>query len=235
MALLELDQVSVHYAGAVAVNGVRFRVDRGASLSLIGPNGAGKSSLLRAISRLVESTGSILFDGSPLPADPTLVVRSGVVHCPEHRRLFPEMSVADNLRLGAYLRRDTTAVEDDLEWVLDVMPRLRERLRQKAGTLSGGEQQMLAIGRAVMSSPKLLLLDEPSQGLAQIVKDDLAGVVEQIRQRGVSVLVAEQDAGFAATLSTDVVVMEGAELTFEGTWEQLSGNPKLQQSYFGLV
>jgi branched-chain amino acid transport system ATP-binding protein len=235
LAFLELDQVSVHYSGSVAVQRMSLSLERGASLSILGPNGAGKSSLLRALSRLVDSGGTIRFDGKELPRDPTAVVRVGLIQCPERRRLFPYMSVADNLGLGAFLRKDSPRIREDLEWVLSVMPRLGERLRQRAGTLSGGEQQMLAIGRSVMSNPKLLLLDEPSQGLAQIIKDTLTEVIHHIRQRGVSVVIAEQDAGFAASLSSDVLVMEGGEEVFGGSWDQLAGNPTLRQSYFGLV
>jgi len=194
--LLSLKDVSVYYGSAMAVTGIDLSVEEGRIVSVIGANGAGKSTILKAITGLVQITsGTIEFDGKRIGGAATdAIVKAGVACVPESRKLFPYMSVHSNLKLGAYLRKDKQGVAEDLENVFTLFPRLKERLRQRAGSLSGGEQQMLAIGRALMSKPRLLMMDEPSLGLAPIVIDTLADTIIDINRSGVSVLLVEQNA-----------------------------------------
>ncbi len=234
MASLEMRDVHVNYDGAVAVDSVDLDLQEGQTLAIVGPNGAGKSSLLRAIARLVPSTGSILVNGQNLPDNPVAVVRQGVTLCPEGRQLFGDMSVIDNVNLGAFSIGDRDRRKELRDRVLEWMPKLADRSSQISGSLSGGEQQMLALGRAVMSDPKVLLLDEPSQGLAQRIKDEVAAQIERIISSGVSVLIVEQDAGFARDLSEEVAIMESGSIRFHGTWDELNKSPRLAREYLGM-
>ncbi|MHB8666619.1 MAG: ABC transporter ATP-binding protein, partial [Burkholderiales bacterium] len=209
MALLEVADLVVHYGKALALDGVSLSVEDGEVVGVLGPNGAGKSTLLKAISRAVPSTGSIRLRDRSLNALPAhRVVAEGVCHCPEGRRLFPELSVLKNLMLGAYLRRDAKAVHADLERVYALFPVLRERTRQQASTLSGGEQQMVAIGRALMGAPTLLLLDEPSVGIAHRLKTEIFEAIRGIRRKGMAILLVEQDARSTIEIADRVYVLE---------------------------
>ena len=204
MALLEVADLVVHYGKALALDGVSLGVEDGEVVGVLGPNGAGKSTLLKAISRVVPSAGSIRLKGRSLSALPAhRVVAEGVCHCPEGRRLFPELSVLKNLMLGAYLRRDEDALHADLERVYALFPVLRERTRQQASTLSGGEQQMVAIGRALMGGPTLLLLDEPSVGIAHRLKTEIFEAIRGIRRKGMAILLVEQDARSTIEIAED--------------------------------
>ena len=202
---------------------------------MIGPNGAGKTTLLRAISRTVPASGSIHWAGRELlRVPPHAVARTGIAHCPERRRLFPELSVERNLLLGAYVREDR-GVGEDLERVFRLFPVLRERRRQVAGTLSGGEQQMVAVARALMARPRLVMLDEPSIGLAPLMKDAIRRGLEEIRAAGITVLLVEQDAPFALGLAGRGYVMESGRIRLEGASHALRDNPHVREAYLGIA
>jgi branched-chain amino acid transport system ATP-binding protein len=219
--MLILENLDVYYGAIHALCGVTVSVSPGEVVTLIGANGAGKSTLLRAASALVR------------PKSASLVSR-GLIHCPEGRRIFSNMSVRENLELGAYLRKDKPAIAKDFEHVLELFPRLRERITQNAGTLSGGEQQMLAIGRALMSKPKLLMLDEPSLGLAPNLAREIFNIVETInREDGVSVLLVEQDAHSALKVAHRAYVLETGNITLEGPAKELRNNPEIKKAYLG--
>jgi branched-chain amino acid transport system ATP-binding protein len=233
--LLELKDVSVYYGTAVAVTGITLSQDEGSVVSVIGANGAGKSTILKAITGLVPlRSGSIEMDGKRIDATSTVnVVKSGIACVPESRKLFPFMSVQSNLHLGAYLRKDKNEVRQDLEGVFTLFPRLKERLRQKAGSLSGGEQQMLAIGRALMSRPRLLMMDEPSLGLAPIVIDALADNIIEINRRGVSVLLVEQNAGLVSRVAQRCYVIEVGSIVLEGDINHMMSNDSVRRAFLG--
>jgi branched-chain amino acid transport system ATP-binding protein len=233
--LLELKGLSVYYGSAMAVSEVDLTQEEGTIVAVIGANGAGKSTILKAITGLVQPrSGSIEMDGKPIDGTPTVKrVKSGIACVPESRKLFPFMSVQSNLDLGAYLRKDKKGVQEDMEGVFALFPRLKERLRQKAGSLSGGEQQMLAIGRALMSRPRLLLMDEPSLGLAPIVIDNLAGTINEINQRGVSVLLVEQNAGLVSRVAQRCYVIEVGKIVLEGEVENLMSNDLVRRAFLG--
>ena len=236
MALLEVGDLVVHYGKALALDGVSLSVEAGELVAVLGPNGAGKSTLLKAISRAVPmSRGHITFDGQsldPLPAHK--VVAAGICHCPEGRRLFPELSVLKNLELGAYLRNDKPGVAADLERVYELFPVLRDRRRQQAGTLSGGEQQMLAIGRALMGKPRLLLLDEPSVGIAHRLKLQIFASIRRIQRDGMAILLVEQDALSALGIASRVYLMEHGAVAREGTSDALAHDDYIRQVYLGV-
>ena len=233
--LLELRGVTVYYGDARAVREISLTQEEGTVVSVIGANGAGKSTILKAISGLVPlRSGTIEMDGKRidgLGADK--IVRTGIALVPEGRKLFPYMSVASNLKLGAYLRTDKQAVEEDLEGVFTLFPRLKERLRQKAGSLSGGEQQMLAVGRALMTRPKLLMMDEPSLGLAPIVIDHLADNISEINRRGVSVLLVEQNAGLVQRVAQRCYVIEVGKIVLEGHIGEMMSNDSVRRAFLG--
>ena len=233
--LLELRGVTVYYGDARAVRDISLTQEEGTVVSVIGANGAGKSTILKAISGLVPlRSGTIEMDGKRidgLGADK--IVRTGIALVPEGRKLFPYMSVASNLKLGAYLRTDKQAVEEDLEGVFTLFPRLKERLRQKAGSLSGGEQQMLAVGRALMTRPKLLMMDEPSLGLAPIVIDHLADNISEINRRGVSVLLVEQNAGLVQRVAQRCYVIEVGKIVLEGHIGEMMSNDSVRRAFLG--
>jgi len=235
MALLEVADLVVRYGKALALDGVSLTVEDGEVVGVLGPNGAGKSTLLKAISRVVPSSGGIELKGRSLSALPAhRVVAEGVCHCPEGRRLFPELSVLKNLMLGAYLRRDEDAVHADLERVYALFPVLRERTRQQASTLSGGEQQMVAIGRALMGGPTLLLLDEPSVGIAHRLKTEIFEAIRGIRRKGMAILLVEQDARSTIEIADRVYVLEQGRVAREGSAHALSDDDYIRRVYLGV-
>lgn len=233
--LLKIENASVHYDSVVAVRDVTIEVTENSTVTIIGANGAGKTTLLRAISGLNKlRTGGIRFNDEPIDVlPPEKIIALGIAHVPEGRRVFPELTVSENLRLGAYLRRDTIAVEKDLDDIYGRFPRLRERTKQRAQTLSGGEQQMLAMGRALMSSPRLLLLDEPSMGLSPVMVEEIVGIIQDVRQRGVAVILVEQNAEMALQLSDYGYVLETGSVALQGSGEFLRGNKHVQKAYLG--
>lgn len=237
MSLLELRDLSVHYGGIRALHGISLRVEEGEIVALLGSNGAGKTTTLRAVSGLVPaSAGEIHFDGAPLrkkSADE--IVRLGIGHSPEGRRVFSRMSVRENLALGAYTVRSKSVLAERLDYALETFPRLRERLNQRAGTLSGGEQQMLAIARALMSGPRLLMLDEPSLGLAPIMVQTIFSVVKSINERGTTILLVEQNARQALQIANRGYVLETGSIRFEDSGANLLANPAVAEAYLGTA
>jgi branched-chain amino acid transport system ATP-binding protein len=236
MALLEVDAVDTYYGRVQALRGVSLSVDEGEVVTLIGSNGAGKTTTLRTISGLVRpAKGQVRLRGTNIAGlPPDRVVRQGIGHAPEGRRVFARMSVRDNLFLGAYIRKDATSVRSDEEAVFRLFPRLQERRNQIAGTLSGGEQQMLAIGRAMMSRPKLLLLDEPSLGLAPILVETIFQVIREINQQGTTILLIEQNAAKALHVANRGYVLETGKIVKEGTAKALLDSPDVQRAYLGI-
>jgi branched-chain amino acid transport system ATP-binding protein len=235
MALLEVDDIHTFYGNIEALKGVSLEVNEGEIVTLIGSNGAGKSTTLRSISGLTQPrSGSITFEGEEIgETPPQEITRRGISQAPEGRKIFPRMTVSENLDLGAYLRNDADKVEEDLERVYELFPRLKERERQKAGTLSGGEQQMLAIGRALMARPKLLLLDEPSMGLAPILVERIYETIEEINKQGTTILLVEQNANFALEVSKRGYVLETGEIALSDEAASLRENPKVREAYLG--
>jgi branched-chain amino acid transport system ATP-binding protein len=234
-ALLEIDNLKVSYDAITALHGVSMKVESGSVVCLIGANGAGKSTVLRTVSGLKRpDSGRVRFKGQDLDGLPAhQIVRLGVAHSPEGRGVFPALTVEENLRLGAYIRDDKQGVERDLEHVSTLFPRLADRRRQAAGTLSGGEQQMLAIGRALMARPSLLLLDEPSLGLAPQVVESIFGIVERIHQEGTTVLLVEQNAHMALEVSQYAYVLETGHLLLEGVAAKVRHDPRVKAAYLG--
>ena len=233
-ALLEVRDLQVNYGGIQALQGVSFHVNAGEVVSLIGANGAGKSTTLRAISRIVKARGgSINYDGRDLLSmRPEEVVRAGIAHSPEGRRVLTRLSVEDNLELGAYIRKDNE-VAADIEEQFRLFPRLQERRSQLSGTLSGGEQQMLAIARALMSRPKLLLLDEPSLGLAPIIVLEIFSIIDDLRARGVTILLIEQNANLALAHSDRAYVLETGKVLLSGPAAELREDERVKEAYLG--
>ena len=233
--MLEAEDISVHYGKAQILHGVNLKVEKGEIVAIMGPNGTGKTVFLRTISGLLRpTTGSITFLGERIDKLPSHeIVKKGIAHCPERQKLFPEMTVMENLELGAYLRRDASGIRSDLEATLELFPVLEERKNQVARTLSGGEQQMLTLGRALMSDPKLLMLDEPSMGLAPIIREKIMGIISEIRRRGVTVLLVEQDVALALSLCDRGYVFEEGTVFIEGTNAYLKGNPRIKEAYLG--
>lgn len=233
--LLELRDVTIHHGTAEAVKGVTLEVVEGSVVGIIGANGAGKSTLLRAVSGLAPLTrGEIFFKGKRIDGMAAhKIVNLGLVHVPEGRGLFPHMTVLANLRLGAYLRKDSVTVESDLKAVFNLFPRLKERHNQKAGTLSGGEQEMLAISRGLMAKPKLLLLDEPSLGLSPLVIEELANIIKDINKNGIGVLLVEQNAGLVTEVTERGYVLEVGKIVLEGNITELMENKLVQRAFIG--
>ena len=233
--MLKVENLAVHYGGIQALQGITLHVPHKRVISLIGANGAGKSTTLRTIMGLVKSSsGSILYDGKDITSEKTKnIVETGVVMVPEGRRVFPNLTVMENLTLGAYARKDRTAIERDRNRVFELFPRLKEREWQKAGTLSGGEQQMLAVGRALMSSPKLLLMDEPSLGLAPLIVRDIFMIIREISENGVTILLVEQNAKAALEIADYGFVLETGRVTLEGTGKELLNNDDVRRAYLG--
>lgn len=234
--ILEARGLTRHFAGLVAVNNVNFTLNQGEILGFIGPNGAGKTTLLRALSGLISiSSGQVQFQGRTLKQrTPDAIFRQGIVQVPEGRQLFPRMSVQDNLLMGAYRRKDMTAVRADLENIYTLFPRMAERRRQLAGSMSGGEQQMCAMARAMMARPVLLMVDEMSLGLAPIIVDQLMENLNDIRQRGVTILLVEQDIHLALSAADRAYVLETGRVVREGPASKLIEDPELQRAYLGL-
>jgi len=234
--VLEVDGIVVRYDRALALDRLSLRVDAGELVAVLGPNGAGKTTLLRAISRTVPlASGHVRLNGSALDRLPAHeVVARGICHCPEGRRIFSELSVVKNLMLGAYLRRDRDGIAHDLARVYGLFPVLRERSRQQASTLSGGEQQMLAVGRALMGKPMLLLLDEPSVGLAHRLKVEIFQAIRTIQEAGTAVLLVEQDAHSALAIAQRAYVLEHGRAVREGTADELAGDEEIRRLYLGL-
>ena len=233
--LLELRDLSVSYGKAVALENVSMNVGEGEFVAVLGPNGAGKSTLLKAISRAQASTGTLTFRGESLQGVPThAVVGKGICHCPEGRRLFPELTVLKNLMLGAYLRRDSAEVAADLAAVYSLFPILQERAPQIVSTLSGGQQQMVAIGRALMGKPSLLLLDEPSVGIAHRLKIEIFDAIKRIQRGGTAILMAEQDAQSALRIADRVYVLEHGRIGREGSSAEMGADNYIRQAYLGV-
>jgi branched-chain amino acid transport system ATP-binding protein len=235
VALLEVEGIDAHYGRIQALSGVSLHVDEGEIVTLIGANGAGKTTTLRAISGLMRpSNGTIRFAGRDITrVTPDEIVRTGLVQSPEGRRVFARMTVRENLDLGAYTRSDSAEVAADLKRVIEVFPRLEERFAQKAGTLSGGEQQMLAMGRALMSHPRLLMLDEPSLGLSPILVETIFGVIREINQQGTTVLLIEQNARQALSIASRGYVLEVGRVVFEDTAANLMASEAVRAAYLG--
>ena len=233
--MLEIKDLHVSYGGIQALRGVSLNVPDGKIVTLIGANGAGKSTLMRTISGLVKAqSSSILWNGQELLGKPIdQIVSSGIAMSPEGRRVFADLTVLENLKIGAYLRKDKAETEKDLEWVYSLFPRLKERSWQSAGTLSGGEQQMLAVGRALMSKPKLLMLDEPSLGLAPIVVREIFDIIRTVNQQGITVLLNEQNANMALKVADYAYVLETGTLTLSGTGAELLTNEQVKAAYLG--
>ncbi len=231
--ILEIRDLQVHYGGIEAVKGISLDVPEGQIVTLIGANGAGKSSTLRAIAGLEKpSAGKIFFKGEDITGkDSNEIVSRGVTLVPEGRRIFPDMSVLENLKIGAYLRKDD--LKEDLNWVFELFPRLKERSWQAGGTLSGGEQQMLAVGRALMSRPKLIMMDEPSLGLAPIIVKGIFDIIRQINRQGVTVLLIEQNANMALKTADLGYVMETGRITLSGPGQALLQNEAVRTAYLG--
>jgi branched-chain amino acid transport system ATP-binding protein len=236
MALLELKDVHTYYGAVHALRGISLSVNEGEIVTLIGSNGAGKTTTLRTISGLERPrSGSITLAGAPIHTlKPHEIVRLGVSHAPEGRRVFTRMSVRENLEMGAFLRKSGPEVDADFKKVFDLFPRLKEREFQPAGTMSGGEQQMLAIGRALMSQPKVLLLDEPSMGLAPILVEQIFDIVREINARGTAVLLVEQNAMMALGLAKRGYILQIGEITIEDDADKLAKNPKVKEAYLGV-
>ena len=234
--LLEIEQLNASYGKALALENVSMRIAPGEFVTVLGPNGAGKSTLLKCISRMMTSSGTLSFEGSSLQGFAAhQVVGRGICHCPEGRRLFPELTVLKNLMLGAYLRDDADAVARDLERVYSLFPILRDRTSQMVSTLSGGQQQMVAIGRALMGAPRLLLLDEPSVGIAHRLKHEIFDAIRQIRDSGVAILMAEQDALSALRIADRAYVLEHGHVAHSGNAEELSRDDHIRQIYLGVA
>jgi branched-chain amino acid transport system ATP-binding protein len=233
--ILELEDVNVYYGAIHAVKGISLQVREGEIVTLIGANGAGKSTTLRAINGLNHARGGrITFQGQDITSSaPHEVISRGIAHAPEGRRLFPRMSVLENLEMGAFQREDRSTYREDLERVFELFPRLKERRSQKAGTLSGGEQQMCAIGRALMARPKLLLLDEPSMGLAPIFVERIFEIVVEINKRGTPVLLVEQNALMALEVAQRGYVMETGKIALQGPASELKTNEEVRRTYLG--
>ena len=231
--MLKIDELKVSYGGIEAVKGISFQVDEGQIVTLIGANGAGKSTTLRTIAGLVKPAhGSIRLQDEDITAlSPDQIVSRGITRVPEGRRVFPDLTVLENLKIGAYLRKDS--LEDDLNWVYDLFPRLKERSWQAAGTLSGGEQQMLAVGRALMARPKIMMMDEPSLGLAPIVVKGIFDIIREINKQGVTILLVEQNANMALKCADVGYVLETGRITLTGTGRELLANEDVKKAYLG--
>ena len=234
--LLEVKDLEVHYGVINAIKKISFNVEEGEIVALIGANGAGKTSTMHAISGLLNGkSGDIIFNGENIMKTPAhKIVSNGLAQVPEGRRIFAQLSVADNLEMGAYLRNDADGIKNDLEHIYTLFPRLRERKKQLAGTLSGGEQQMLAMGRALMSKPKLLLLDEPSMGLSPILVNEIFDIIKEVNEKeGVTILLVEQNANKALSIADHAYVLETGNITVSGEANDVANNPRVREAYLG--
>ena len=235
MSLLEVKDLVVSYGGIEALKGISFSVEEGQIVTLIGANGAGKSTTLRAITGIVPiKSGSISFEGQDITGkDTQKIVERGIALSPEGRRVFANLTVLENLKIGAYLRTDAAQIANDIEHVYSLFPRLKERSWQMAGTLSGGEQQMLAVGRALMTKPKLLMMDEPSLGLAPLVVKDIFNIIKRLSEEGITILLIEQNANAALHAAHYGYVMETGHITLEGSGAELLQSKSVQEAYLG--
>jgi len=234
--VLEIIDLCAAYGETGVLHGISLTVDPGQITAIIGANGAGKSTMLKCVTGLLKpSRGRILWEGRDLSKVSTAgIVSLGVTMVPEGRHIFPQMTVAENLDMGAYLRHDKDGIKEDRAWVIELFPSLHSRLRQQAGTLSGGEQQMLAVGRALMSAPKLLLMDEPSMGLAPVIVEEVFRAIGRIRQMGKTVLLVEQNAVLTLTIADKGYVLELGNIVLTGTGQELLHNPKVEKAYLGV-
>lgn len=235
MSFLEVKDLSVYYGMIAALKGISFEVNEGEVIALIGANGAGKTTALHTITGLLPAkTGSIIFDGVDITKVPAhKIVKMGMAHVPEGRRIFQQLSVLDNLKLGAYTRKDTNAIADDLEKIYKRFPRLAERKSQIAGTLSGGEQQMLAMGRALMSKPRIIVMDEPSMGLSPILVSEIFDIIKSIRNDGTTVLLVEQNAKKALAIADRAYVLETGRIVLSGAASELINDESVKKAYLG--
>lgn len=233
--MLKINNLNVYYEGIHALKDISLEVKKGEIVTLIGANGAGKTSTLRAISGLTPfKSGEISFKGTSLQTIPSHKILSlGLSHVPEGRKIFPDLTILENLELGAYLRKDTAQIANDMETIFSRFPRLKERIKQKAGTLSGGEQQMLAIGRALMSRPEMILLDEPSMGLAPLVVKGIFDTIVEINKTGTTVLLVEQNANMALSIAHRAYVLETGSIVLEGNAHDLLNDDKIRSAYLG--
>ena len=233
--MLKIENLQVAYGGIQALRGIDMEVPDGKIVTLIGANGAGKSTTLRTISGLVKAkAGSVTYNGKELLGKPiNEVLEAGIAQVPEGRRVFANLSVLENLKIGAYLRKDKDGIEKDLQWVYELFPRLQERSWQLAGTLSGGEQQMLAVGRGLMSRPKVLMMDEPSLGLAPLVVQGIFEIIREINRQGVTILLIEQNANMALKTADIAYVLETGRITMSGTGAELLANESVKEAYLG--
>ena len=233
--MLKVENLEVAYGGIQALRGISFEVPEGRIVTLIGANGAGKSTTLRSSVGLVRvRSGKVIFDGNDITNQPThKTIAAGIATVPEGRRIFGSMSVLENLKIGAYLRTDAAEIRKDLDWVYDLFPRLKERSWQSAGTLSGGEQQMLAVGRALMSRPKMVMMDEPSLGLAPKVVQGIFAIIKRINEMGVTILLVEQNANMALRTADYAYVLETGKITMHGPGRELAQNAEIREAYLG--
>lgn len=233
--ILEVKDLVVNYGAIRALKGISFNVESGEIISLIGSNGAGKTTTLHSISNLIKkNSGKVIFDGvdvTDLPPDQ--IVKRGLIHVPEGRRIFANLSVKDNLEMGAFTRNDKSKIKEDMEHVFELFPRMKERLKQLAGTLSGGEQQMLAMGRGLMANPKLLLLDEPSMGLAPILVDEIFEIIKKINDEGTTILLVEQNAFKAMSIADRVYILETGSVQSSGLSQNMINDPSVKKAYLG--
>lgn len=235
MAMLEVKDLHVHYGVIEAIKGISFEVNKGEVIALIGANGAGKTTTLHTVSGLIKpSTGTVLFEGKDITKIPGhKIVSLGMAHVPEGRRVFAQLSVYENLLMGAYTRKDKEEIQNSLQIVYDRFPRLEERKNQMAGTLSGGEQQMLAMGRALMSSPSIILMDEPSMGLSPIFVNEIFDIIQKVSDAGTTVLLVEQNAKKALSIADRAYVLETGKIVLEGKADELMNNDSVKKAYLG--
>ncbi|MDR2786346.1 MAG: ABC transporter ATP-binding protein [Treponema sp.] len=233
--MLKVDKLTVHYGAIQALRGISFEVEQGEIITLIGSNGAGKTTTLHGISNIIKKTaGAVFFDGRDITSiSPDRIVASGLVQVPEGRRIFANLTVRDNLEMGAYTRRDRIGIRQDMENVFGIFPRLKERIRQIAGTLSGGEQQMLAMGRALMAKPRLLLMDEPSMGLAPILVDEIFSIIRRINEGGTTILLVEQNAFKALGIAGRAYILETGQIVKTGPAAELMKDDSVKAAYLG--
>ena len=235
MEKLDIKDLTIYYGKALAIHGLSMQVEDKQLAAVIGPNGAGKSSLMRAIAGLTPSSGEIRFEGKLISGQKAFEIsRQGVILCPEGRRLFPELTVKQNLELGAYMRNESDEIKKDLEKTFLLFPVLKERQGQMARSLSGGEQQMLAIARSIMSNPSLLMLDEPSMGLALLIKESIAKSILEINAEGVTILLVEQDVTMAMEVATKIYLLENGQIHLEGSVDEMAANPHIKKAYLGI-
>ncbi len=233
--MLKIEDINVYYGNIQALKGVSMEINEGEIVTLIGANGAGKSTLLKTISGLLKpKQGKVLFEGDSIGGKAAqAIVKMGISHVPEGRRVFANMTVAENLELGAYLRKDKDGINKDMEKVYELFPRLLERIKQQAGTLSGGEQQMLAMGRALMAKPRLLLLDEPSMGLAPLLVKQIFNIIQEISESGTTILLVEQNANLALSIADRAYVVETGRIVLSGNAEELTSSEEIKMAYLG--